>query len=76
IQQDDVTNDVLLIIAGVCDVVVNGRRVAKRSGGDHVGEMAAIQPTQRRSASVIAEDAVLALKLPEPAFSDLAGRNP
>lgn len=76
IQQDDATNDVLLLIAGVCDVVVNGRRVAKRSSGDHVGEMAAIQPTQRRSASVVAEDAVLALRLSEPAFSDVAGRNP
>lgn len=51
IQQGDFTNDVFLIIAGVCDVVVNGRRIATRSAGDHVGEMAAVQPTQARSAS-------------------------
>lgn len=76
IQQDDDTNHVLLIIAGICDVIVNGRRVAKRSAGDHVGEMAAIQPTQRRSASVVAEDTVLALVLSEPAFSEVAGRHP
>lgn len=76
IQQDDDTNDVFLIISGICDVIVNGRRVGKRSGGDHVGEMAAIQPTQRRSASVVAEDTVLALKLSEPAFSGIADRHP
>lgn len=76
IQQDDLTNDVFLIIAGVCDVIINGRRVAKRSAGDHVGEMTAIQPTQRRSASVVAEDAVLTLKLTEPAFTEIADRHP
>jgi putative transposase len=44
---------------------VNGRRVALRGPNDHVGEMAAIQPAQKRSATLIAlEDAVVA-KLPE-----------
>ncbi|HQT74825.1 MAG TPA: nucleotide-binding protein [Acidiphilium sp.] len=76
IQQCDYTNDVFLIIAGVCDVVVNGRLIGKRSSGDHVGEMAAIQPTQTRSASVIAESMVVALKLSEPAFSKLGSEFP
>ena len=40
-------------------MVVNGRRVAGRGAGDHVGEMAALQPAQRRSATVTAlEEAI------------------
>lgn len=76
IQQGEYTNDIFLIIAGICDVVVNGRRVAKRSAGDHVGEMAAIQPTQPRSASIVAEETVVVVKLTEAQFSDLAKRSP
>ncbi|QOT72342.1 nucleotide-binding protein [Sphingobium fuliginis] len=76
IQQGDHSNDVFLILSGVCDVVVNGRRIGKRSAGDHVGEMAAIQPTQARSASVIAEDVVVAMKLSEPVFSALGCQFP
>lgn len=73
-QGDDTDNDVFLIIAGVCAVVVNGRRIAMRSAGDSVGEMAAINPAQARSASVIATEKVLALKLTQPALADLAVR--
>lgn len=76
IEQGDYTNDVFLIIAGTCDVVVNGRRIAKRSSGDHVGEMAAIQPTQARSASIVAEGVVVAVRLTEQIFSELGGRYP
>ena len=70
------TNDVFYIISGVCDVLVNGRRVAMRGPSDHVGEMAAIQPTQSRSATVIATEPVIAVKLAEPIFTDIASRNP
>jgi len=73
-QGDDTSNDVFLILAGVCSIIVNGRLIAKRSIGDSVGEMAAINPTQARSASVVADDKVLALKLDQSALSDLAGR--
>ena len=74
-QGDDVTNDVFLILAGVCSVIVNGRLIAKRSIGDSVGEMAAINPAQPRSASVVADDKVLALKLTQTALTDLAKRH-
>lgn len=76
IEQGTDTNDVFLIIAGSCDVVVNGRRIATRGPGDHVGEMAAIQPTQPRSATVIAADTMVAVRLTEEVISDLASRNP
>lgn len=76
IEQGDFTNDVFFILTGGCSVVVNGRHVGRRGPGDQVGEMAAIQPTQARSASVIATEATVALKLSEEHFSTLAEKHP
>jgi predicted nucleotide-binding protein len=76
IEQDAGDNDIYLILAGVCDVVINGRPMAVRGPGDCVGEMAAIQPSQRRSASVIPRESTIVAKLAEPAFADLASRYP
>ncbi len=76
IEQGASDNDLYLLLAGTFNIVVNGRVVGERSPNDHVGEMAAIEPTQRRSASVIAnEDAVVA-KLSEPEFSEISNRYP
>ena len=76
IEQGASDNDLYLLLAGTFNIVVNGRVVGQRSPNDHVGEMAAIEPTQRRSASVIAnEDAVVA-KLSEPEFSEISNRYP
>ncbi len=76
IQQADHTNDVFLLVSGTCSVIINGRHMGNRGPGDHVGEMAAIQPTQPRSASIIASDEVVALRLSEAAFSKLADQTP
>jgi len=72
IEQAAVDNDVFVILAGSFDVVINGRLVAKRNPGDHVGEMAAIQPSQSRSASVIASTLSVVFKLRNDRFLDLA----
>jgi len=75
ISQGAEDNDIYFILAGTFDVVVSGRRVAGRSAGDHVGEMAAVQPAQKRSATVTAlEDAIVA-KLSAD-FSNLGSRHP
>jgi predicted nucleotide-binding protein len=76
IEQGGEDNDVFLILSGICDVVINGRVVAKRGSGAHVGEMAAVQPTQRRSASCVATEEVVAVKLTEPVFAELGERYP
>lgn len=76
ITQGASTNDVFLIVAGVCDVVVNGRVIAVRGAGTHVGEMAAIQPAQPRAATVIARDEMVLAKVAEPTFTALAETNP
>ncbi|MBZ9897636.1 nucleotide-binding protein [Mesorhizobium sp. BR1-1-6] len=76
IQQGGHDNDVYFIIAGSFEVVVNGRRVAARGPGDCVGEMAAIEPTQRRSAMVAASEASVVARLSEGQFTEIASRYP
>jgi hypothetical protein len=68
-------NQIYFILAGTFDVVVNGRRVAGRGAGDHVGEMAAVQPAQRRSATVTALEEAIVAKLSAEAFSNLGSRH-
>lgn len=76
IEQGADDNTVFFILAGVCQVVVNGRIVANRGPGTHVGEMAAVQPAQRRSASCVAVEDMVLFKLTEAAFSELSTRFP
>lgn len=72
IEQGAATNDLYLVIAGAFDVVVNGRRIARRYAGDHVGEMAAVQPILRRSATVTATEDSVVVKLSEAQLSELS----
>lgn len=76
ISQDDNTNDIFFILAGSFSVVVNGREVATRGAGDHVGEMGAIEPTQRRAATVTAMQDSLVAKIAEATFDDLGKQYP
>jgi len=76
IEQGDFTNEVYFIIAGTCNVLVNGRRMAIRAAGDHVGEMAAVQPTQARSATVVANELMVVFKVSEARFSQIGTANP
>ncbi|WP_460233089.1 TIR domain-containing protein [Agrobacterium radiobacter] len=76
IQQDSDTNDIYFILAGAVQIVVNGRAVGMRGSGEHVGEMAAVQPAQNRSATVIAMAPTVVAKISEPDFADIAVRFP
>jgi predicted nucleotide-binding protein len=76
IEQGAEDNDVYLIIAGAFDILVNGRKVARRFANDHVGEMAAIQPTQRRSATNTATERSVLCVLTEPQLSELGRQYP
>lgn len=76
ITQDADDNDLFLIIAGSFRIMINGRNVAVRGRGDHVGEMALIEPTQRRSASVIAGEPSIVAKLSHAHVTDMASRHP
>ncbi|WP_404294307.1 hypothetical protein ACD578_28845 (plasmid) [Microvirga sp. RSM25] len=55
---------------------MNGRKVGKRSQGNHLGEMATIPPAHKRLASVLAAEDGVAAFLSEPDFADLASRHP
>jgi len=76
IDQGGSDNDVYLILAGSFDIVVNGRVIAKRGPGDHVGEMAAIQPSQPRSATVIASTTSVVCRIRNAQFLELANAHP
>jgi CRP/FNR family cyclic AMP-dependent transcriptional regulator len=76
IDQGGSDNDVYLVLAGSFDIVVNGRLIARRGPGDHVGEMAAIQPSQPRSASVVASTTSVVCRIPNGKFLELAHLHP
>jgi CRP-like cAMP-binding protein len=46
-------NDIYLLLAGSVSIVVKGNEITTRKAGQHVGEMAAIEPAQKRSATVM-----------------------
>lgn len=76
IRQESADNDLFFILSGVFRVFVNGREVAMRRAGQHVGEMAIVDPSSRRTASVIASEQGIVAKIDEGIFSHLADRNP
>ena len=76
IFQDDVDNDIYFILAGRLSIVVNGREVAIRNSGQHVGEMVLIDPSARRAASVVAIEQTVVVKICETSFRSLAEKYP
>ena len=72
IIQDDADNDIYFILAGRTSIVVNGREVAIRNSGQHVGEMVLIDLSARRAASVIAIEQTVVVKISETSFRSLA----
>lgn len=76
IEQNAEDDDIFLIISGSFNIHVNGRRIGVRGRGDHIGEMAAIEPTQRRSATVIAEEPSIVGRLTSQQFVQLGRKHP
>jgi CRP/FNR family cyclic AMP-dependent transcriptional regulator len=76
IEQGAEDTDVYLIVAGSFDVEVNKKKLARRFPGDHVGEMVVLSPIQKRSATVIASEDSVVLKITEDAFLELASKHP
>lgn len=72
IEQNGDDNDIFFIVSGSFSIHINGRRYGLRGRGDHVGEMAAIEPTQLRSATVIAEEPSIVAKVSAQQFATLA----
>ena len=76
ITQDATDNDIFFVVSGSLTIVANGRRVATREAGTHVGEMALIDRKARRSATVIAAETTVVAKVSEPSFSGIADKHP
>lgn len=76
IEQGGPDNDIYFVLAGSFSIVVNGREVQRRGPGYTFGEMAAIEPSLRRSASVVALEDSVAAKLAEPELAELGARFP
>src|SRR5271157_354380 len=74
IEQGGSENTIYLVLAGALNIVVNGRVVGRRAPNDHVGEMAAVEPTQKRSATVVAIEDTVVAELSEPELADLGTR--
>jgi CRP-like cAMP-binding protein len=76
IRQGAYDNDLFMVLTGEFSVLINEQLVGRRGAGDHLGEMAVVDPDVPRSASVIAvRDSVVA-RITEPDFSKLADRFP
>jgi CRP-like cAMP-binding protein len=76
ITQNATDRDLFLILGGRFSVTINGRVVASRSAGEHVGEMGVVDPDARRSASVSAVADSVVARITELEFSALADRFP
>jgi predicted nucleotide-binding protein len=76
ISQEGEDTDLYFIISGKMRIEANGRPVAFRHYGTHVGEMALIDCKARRSASVIAEETTLVAQITEPDFTRIADEFP
>lgn len=69
-EQDGCDTDVYFILDGEVEIIVNGHRVQTHARGHSVGELAAIDPSARRSATVKALTHVGALKVPSEVFTE------
>jgi predicted nucleotide-binding protein len=76
IKQDDPDNDLYLIIAGKVSITVNGREVAIRKPGQHVGEMAMLDTSAPRCATVSAIQQTVLAKITERDFTPIANKHP
>jgi len=76
IAEGGADNEIFFILTGRTSIRVKGREVAPRYAKQHVGEMAVVDPTEPRSASVVAIGDVVVAKLSEESFSKIADANP
>jgi CRP/FNR family transcriptional regulator, cyclic AMP receptor protein len=75
-RQGGEDNHLCLILSGEVAIEINGREVARRLAGHHVGEMALVDSLARRSATVKAVERTAALRVPQVQFTAIAGEYP
>ena len=75
-QQGEASNDVFFILCGKVTVKRNNREIIDRGPRENVGEMAMIDRSQLRSATVVAVEETVVLRVREPDFAAVAGQYP
>ncbi len=76
ISQGEDGNSLFLLCAGRVSVRVHGREVAVRQAGEHIGDMALLEPSAPRSATLVALEETVALEIPEANVHALAIDHP
>jgi len=76
ITQGNTDSDLYFIISGTVNIRINGRDITTRTAGNHVGELALVDQTVRRSATVIANEPCVFARIAGQDFSDIAERYP
>ncbi|MEB3244490.1 MAG: TIR domain-containing protein [Vampirovibrionales bacterium] len=76
IEEGTADNGIFLVIYGAFSVLVKGKKVAVRGVCDHLGEMAAIDPSQPRTSTVVADEDSVVFCFQEPDFSKLSEEHP
>ena len=75
IRQGAPDNDIYLVLSGSVRVLVNDREVACRTAGQHVGEMALVDPASRRTATVVTIEPSVLAQVSEKKFTEIAHDN-
>jgi predicted nucleotide-binding protein len=76
IEQEACDDDLYLIISGTFDVYVNQRKTGSRQAGMHIGEMAVIDSTSRRNATVVAAEQCVIAQISSKDFIAIANNFP
>ena len=76
LKQNDSDSHVYLVLNGEVSVEVNGKRVTISGPGVPIGEIALLDPTGGRSASVIAIKDTLVARITQAQFEELAKEYP
>lgn len=76
IQQGDADNDIYFMLSGRVRILVNKRDIATRIVGQHIGEMALIDASSRRTATIVACDPTTVAKVSEADFVTVANAHP
>jgi CRP/FNR family cyclic AMP-dependent transcriptional regulator len=76
LRQEGADNDLFFVLSGAFRVFVNGREIAVRRAGQLIGEMAVVDPSLRRTATVIASERSVVVQVDEKTFVQLADKTP
>ena len=76
ISQGHADNQMYFILSGSCAIHVNQREIAIRTTGDHVGEIALLDTTAVRTASVRVRESTVVAEIAEPPLTRIANGHP